>query len=132
MEMKLTESSQESLLEKILDSYRVRQIVLLGIDVSIVLFGFLLSSNLTGIKGPIGFSNIMLPISIYIIGTISMYILLKCYSSLWRYAGTEELLSICIAGGISLLPVMILHKAVGIRYSLLFYIVNTIFIIFLC
>ena len=129
MEVKLTESTQGSLLVKILDSYRVRQIVLLGIDVSIILFGFLLSSNLTGIKGPIGFSNIMLPISIYIIGTISMYILFKCYSSLWRYAGTEELLSICIAGGISLLPVMILHKAVGINYSLLFYIVNNIFII---
>lgn len=129
MEVKLTESTQDSLLVKILDSYRVRQIVLLAIDVSIILFGFLLSSNLTGIKEPIDLSDIMLPVSIYIIGTISMYILLKCYSSLWRYAGTEELLSICTAGVVSLLPVIVLHNLAGIHYSLLFYIVNTIFII---
>ena len=53
MEVKLTESTQDSLIVKILDSYRVRQIVLLAIDVSIILFGFLLSSNLTGITEPI-------------------------------------------------------------------------------
>ena len=128
MEMKLTEPNESSVLSRILDTYRVRQAVLLALDVCIILIGFLLASNLTGLEGTLGISNVMLPVSLYIICTVTMFGIFKCYSSLWRYAGTEELLSICIAAVLSMLPVIILHKVVGINYSLLFYIVNTIFI----
>ena len=96
MEMKLTEPNESSVLSRILDTYRVRQAVLLALDVCIILIGFLLSSNLTGIEGTLGISNVMIPVSLYIICTVTMFGVFKCYSSLWRYAGTEELLSICM------------------------------------
>lgn len=129
MGMKLTEPNESSVLSKILDTYRVRQVVLLALDVCIILIGFLLASNLTGLEGTLGLSNVMLPVSLYIICTVTMFGIFKCYSSLWRYAGTEELLSICVAAVFSMIPVIISHKALGINYSLLFYIVNTIFIV---
>ena len=128
MDIELRETQKVSVLSKILDTYRVRQTILLTLDVCIILVGFLLSFNLTGMEGTLGISNVILPVSLYIICTVIMFGIFKCYSSLWRYAGTEELLSICIAAVLSMLPVITLHKVVGINYSLLFYIVNTIFI----
>ena len=129
MELETTKPNQFNLVSKILDKYRIRQAVLLGSDICIIIIGFLLSYNLVESTEVSSINNSITPIIICILSTLIMFYLFRCYSSLWRYAGIEELLSIFTACIISTIPCVIIHKIIGINYSLLFYIVNNILII---
>ena len=94
MEAKAINPSKENVLSNILSSYRVRQITLWCLDVCSILLAMLISLNLTEVNNSIGLSNIITPLIVSIaLHTISFYIF-KCYSSLWRYAGEEEMVSI--------------------------------------
>ncbi|MGL5693391.1 MAG: polysaccharide biosynthesis protein [Peptostreptococcaceae bacterium] len=129
MEMKLTEPSEKrSAVSEILDNYRVRQAVLVAVDVCIVLIGFLLSSQLTSVE-TVQLTEISYELGVYTACILVAFGTFRCYSSLWRYAGVEEVLSICVGGIVSMPVVMILHSMIGKQYPLLFYVVNTIFII---
>ena len=74
-------------------------------------------------------STMMLSIIIYMLIHTVSFKLFRCYSSLWRYAGEEELVSILLACLVYVIPVYIAHRLIGIDYSILFYIVSTILII---
>ena len=91
MELNLTNPNRTILISKILDTYRVRQSILLASDIFIVIVSFLLSLNI--VKGILvsSIKNEILPTMICVISTLTMFYTFRCYSSLWRYAGTEEL-----------------------------------------
>ena len=121
---------EKTTLEKILSSYKVRQVSLWALDMCGILISVLASVILTWkYQNLDDINTIILPTVIYmLIHTIS-FKLFKCYSSLWRYAGEEELVSILSACLVYVIPVYIAHRLIGIDYSILFYIVSTILII---
>ena len=120
---------EKTTLEKILSSYKVRQVSLWALDMCGILIAVLVSMILTWKYQNLDISTIMLPTIIYmLIHTVSFKVF-KCYSSLWRYAGEEELISILSACLVYVIPVYIAHRLIGIDYSILFYIVSTILII---
>lgn len=129
MELNNVIPKEERILEKALSSYKVRQISLWALDMCGVLISILASMFLTWKYKNLSINTIILPTIIYMmIHTISFKIF-KCYSSLWRYAGEEELVSILLACLVYVIPVYIVHRLIGANYSILFYIVSTILII---
>ncbi len=128
MEITKTNPQQESVLIKILSTYQVRQITLWTIDMCSILISILISMALTGKTHPVGISTIMLPLAAYMLLHTISFLAFRCYSSLWRYAGEEEMVSILVACIIYVLPVYALHQLMGYNYSILFYTVNTILI----
>ena len=129
MELQNNIYNYECTLKKVLSSYKVRQISLWALDMCGVLISILAAMVFTLNYQNIDINTIILPLIIYmIIHTISFNIF-KCYSSLWRYAGEEEMVSILLACVVYVIPVYIVHKLIGLEYSTLFYIVATILII---
>lgn len=120
---------EKTTLEKILSSYKVRQVSLWALDMCGILISVLVSMILTWKYQNLDISTIMLSIIIYMLIHTVSFKLFKCYSSLWRYAGEEELVSILSACLVYVIPVYIAHRLIGIDYSILFYIVSTILII---
>ncbi|MGL6105732.1 polysaccharide biosynthesis protein [Romboutsia sp.] len=114
---------------KILNSYRLRTLILVLIDIVSILVAFLISLDLVKTIGFVDIGTIIINIGTYIIFHILAYHVLRCYSSLWKYAGLEEIASIILANFSYLIPLIITHKILGVDYSLLFYFTNTIFII---
>lgn len=129
MDVRKTNPQGQNIIKKLLNIYRIRQSILVGADLCFILISFLLSMILTGSKGSYDISNIIIPMSMYMILHICVFALAGCYSSLWRYAGTEEVLSIVVASLVYVIPCTLLHRMAGYDYTPLFYIVNTIFII---
>ena len=120
---------EKTTLEKILSSYKVRQVSLWALDMCGILISVLVSMILTWKYQNLDTNTIMLSIITYmLIHTVSFKVF-KCYSSLWRYAGEEELISILSACLVYVIPVYIVHRLIGIDYSILFYVVSTILII---
>lgn len=120
---------EKTTLEKILSSYKVRQVSLWALDMCGILISVLVSMILTWKYQNLDISTMMLSIIIYMLIHTVSFKLFKCYSSLWRYAGEEELISILSACLVYVIPVYIVHRLIGIDYSILFYIVSTILII---
>ena len=120
---------EKTTLEKILSSYKVRQVSLWALDMCGILISVLVSMILTWKYQNLDTSTIMLSIITYMLIHTVSFKLFKCYSSLWRYAGEEELVSILSACVVYVIPVYIVHRLIGIDYSILFYIVSTILII---
>ena len=120
---------EKTTLEKILSSYKVRQVSLWALDMCGILISVLVSMILTWKYQNLDISTMMLSIIIYMLIHTVSFKLFKCYSSLWRYAGEEELVSILSACLVYVIPVYIVHRLIGIDYSILFYIVSTILII---
>ena len=120
---------EKTTLEKILSSYKVRQVSLWALDMCGILISVLVSMILTWKYQNLDISTMMLSIIIYMLIHTVSFKLFRCYSSLWRYAGEEELVSILLACLVYVIPVYIAHRLIGIDYSILFYIVSTILII---
>lgn len=120
---------EKTTLEKILSSYKVRQVSLWALDMCGILISVLVSMILTWKYQNLDISTMMLSIIIYMLIHTVSFKLFKCYSSLWRYAGEEELISILSACLVYVIPVYIVHRLIGIDYSILFYVVSTILII---
>ncbi|WP_270301646.1 polysaccharide biosynthesis protein [Terrisporobacter petrolearius] len=129
MDVRKTNPQGQNTIKKLLNTYRIRQSILVGADLCFILISFLLSMILTGSKGSYDLSNIVIPMSMYMILHVCVFALAGCYSSLWRYAGPEEVLSIVVASLVYVIPCALLHRMSGYDYTPLFYIVNTIFII---
>lgn len=129
MEFKNNINNYKITLKKVINSYKVRQISLWILDMCGVLISILVAIILT-LNYQNTDINIVIPLLIIymIIHTISFNIF-KCYCSLWRYAGEEEMVSILLACVVYVIPVYIVHKLIGVKYSILFYIVATILII---
>lgn len=120
---------EKTTLEKILSSYKVRQVSLWALDMCGILISVLVSMILTWKYQNLDISTMMLSIIIYMLIHTVSFKLFRCYSSLWRYAGEEELVSILLACLVYVIPVYIAHRLIGIDYSILFYAVSTILII---
>lgn len=120
---------EKTTLEKILSSYKVRQVSLWALDMCGILISVLVSMILTWKYQNLDISTMMLSIIIYMLIHTVSFKLFRCYSSLWRYAGEEELVSILLACLVYVIPVYIVHQLIGIDYSILFYVVSTILII---
>ena len=120
---------EKTTLEKILSSYKVRQVSLWALDMCGILISVLVSMILTWKYQNLDTNTIILPTIIYMLIHTVSFKLFKCYSSLWRYAGEEELISILSACLVYVIPVYIVHRLIGIDYSILFYAVSTILII---
>ncbi len=96
---------EKTTLEKILSSYKVRQVSLWALDMCGILIS-ILSSLLIILKGQsIDINTVILPTIIYMLIHTITFKLFKCYSSLWRYAGEEELISILSACLVYVIPV---------------------------
>lgn len=129
MELEQMIPKEKNTLEKVLSSYKVRQVSLWTLDMCGILISVLASMILTWKYKSLDINTIILPLIVYmLIHTIS-FKLFKCYSSLWRYAGEEEMVSILSACIVYVIPVYIVHQLIGIDYSILFYVVSTILII---
>lgn len=115
----------ESVIGKILGKYRIRQLILIETDIACILISFIAS---IWIIYPLRiYSNVTLEASaIYVIINILLLSVFKCYRSLWRYAGEEELISIVIACALTLIPTYLIHVIMGVKFSLIFYILNLI------
>ena len=129
MELDNTISKDKCTLKKVLSSYKVRQITLWTLDMCLILISILSSMLHTANGQSIDINAIILPIAIYMIVHTISFNIFKCYSSLWRYAGEEEMVSIVSACLVYVIPIYILHRLIEIDYSILFYIVSTILII---
>ena len=128
MEVNLSNPQKESGIRKLLNTYRVRQAILLSVDICCILIAFLLSLRLIGNNSGIELNNIIIPLGICIVLHIGIFMKSGCYSSLWRYAGDEEILSIIMSSVIYTAISIISHKILGYNYSILFYLVYGIFI----
>ena len=128
MEVNLSNPQKESGIRKLLNTYRVRQAILLSVDICCILIAFLLSLRLIGNNSGIELNNIIIPLGICIVLHICMFMKSGCYSSLWRYAGDEEILSIIMSSAIYTIISIIAHKILRYNYSILFYLVYGIFI----
>ena len=129
MELENMIPKEKTTLEKILSSYKVRQVSLWALDMCGILISVLVSMILTWKYQNLDTSTVMLSIITYMLIHTVSFKLFKCYSSLWRYAGEEELVSILSACLVYVIPVYIAHRLIGIDYSILFYAVSTILII---
>lgn len=129
MELANMTPKEKTTLEKILSSYKVRQVSLWALDMCGILISVLVSMILTWKYQNLDISTMILSIIIYMLIHTVSFKLFKCYSSLWRYAGEEELISILSACLVYVIPVYIAHRLIGIDYSILFYAVSTILII---
>ena len=128
MEVNLSNPQKESGIRKLLNTYRVRQAILLSVDICCILIAFLLSLRLIGNNSGIELNNIIIPLGICIALHIGIFMKSGCYSSLWRYAGDEEILSIIMSSVVYTMISIIVHKMLGYNYSILFYLVYVIFI----
>lgn len=128
MEVNLRNPQEESSIRKLLNTYRVRQAILLSVDICCIIIALLLSLRLIGNNSWIELSNIIIPLGICIVLHIGIFTKSGCYSSLWRYAGDEEILSIIMSSVVYTMISIIVHKILGYNYSILFYLVYGIFI----
>ena len=110
MEINLRNPQEESGINKLLETYRVRQAILLSVDICCTLIAFLLSLRLIGNNSGIELNNIIIPLGICIVLHIGIFMKSGCYSSLWRYAGDEEILSIMMSSVVYTMISIIVHK----------------------
>ncbi len=120
---------RDSSLAKLLKRHSFRRIMLVVLDAICILVAFELSLNLTTTSTGFYIKGNFIPLIVYIILHVITFIIFRCYSTLWRYAGEEGIISIFAATFAYLIPVVIVHKVISYNYSVLFYILNTIFII---
>ena len=115
-------------INKSINPYNITLDRVLIVDLSIVFISFILSLNLTKYSGVID-SLMFIPIGIYMIFNLLSYTIFKCYNSLWRYAGDEEIISIFFATIVYVIPVYIINNQFGFLFSKLFYLLNTLLIL---
>ena len=123
MDTQIRAPKQTNVLDKALSKYRTRQLILKLSDIGCILIAFIVSAWLIDETRPID-NEILLLAVIYILINILFLAIFKCYNSLWRYAGEEELLSIVLACSASVIPSYLIHTLVGGNLLLIFYLLN--------
>lgn len=116
-------------ISELFDSYRVRQGILLSIDLCCILVTLLATISITEGLLISDINSFILPMGIYLIIQLAVFVICGCYSSLWRYAGDFELLSIFMASAIGTIITAIVHLITLCSYSVAFYIISCISII---
>lgn len=102
-----------------LDSYRIRQTLLVIIDILTVIVSFSISIRLSDMK------NVsIIPIVVYVVSNVVALYQFRCYSSLWFLGGEEEVSNILIAEIFTLIYSTIINMFLGFRFNVLFYVLN--------
>lgn len=130
MVIKMNTPEDKNVLENVLGKYRTRQLILLLIDTACILFSLMASAWLVHkMNFTIHNSKFILLIVVYIVINIIFLAMFKCYRSLWRYAGEEELISIVLACILTAIPAFLVHKFLGGNFSVIFYLLNGVLVI---
>ena len=129
MEVKAIAPQRESILNNILGKYRTRQMILIGTDIAFILLSFIISSSLLYPQSSSNNYILILGIIYTLINIVTLG-LCKCYNSLWRYAGEEELISIIVACVTAVVPSYLIYLTMGANLSIQFYVINLILTIF--
>ncbi|MFL1471073.1 polysaccharide biosynthesis protein [Paraclostridium bifermentans] len=125
METEIAAPEKESVLENLLGKYRMRQLILVGTDIACIVLSFIVSTWI--IYSQYYLEHIAMgAILVYVFVSIVTLSLCRCYHSLWRYAGEEELIAIVFACTLSVITTYLIHLFMGIQFSITFYILNTI------
>ncbi|GAA0708671.1 nucleoside-diphosphate sugar epimerase/dehydratase [Paraclostridium ghonii] len=125
METEIVAPQKESVLETLLGKYKTRQLILIVVDIACILLSFIASAWMIyppGLQINISINAMLIYAAISII-TLS---LCRCYHSLWRYAGEEELIAIVVACTLSIIITYLIHPLIGEKFSMNFYILNAI------
>ncbi|MGG2467885.1 polysaccharide biosynthesis protein [Paraclostridium bifermentans] len=104
---------------------KIRQLILIATDIVCIVGAFLISNWIIYSKyklQDVGLYEILT----FIIVSIVILSLCKCYRNLWRYAGEEELIAIVFACILSIITTYSIHLLIGIEFSQTFYILNLI------
>ncbi|WP_270670111.1 polysaccharide biosynthesis protein [Paraclostridium bifermentans] len=104
---------------------KIRQLILIAIDIVCIVVAFLISNCIIYSKyklQDVGLYEILT----FIIVSIVILSICKCYRNLWRYAGEEELIAIVFACILSIITTYSIHLLIGIEFSQTFYILNLI------
>ena len=125
--MEVSSMNTNNKIKNLLSSYKCRQFILWALDMCIILVSLMISALLTN-KIPTNTEQIYITLVMYMIVHTISFTLFKCYSSLWRYAGQEELVSIVIGSTIYVPVFIILNTYMNTNNSILFFILNAIFI----
>jgi FlaA1/EpsC-like NDP-sugar epimerase len=107
--------------------YRVRQLVLVILDIILINLVAIMSLELTFNMAPPKEYIELLKHSLFIYTLVNVWVLysFKCYKSLWRYASVEELNSIFLAITTCAIIIYPLFIALNFNLPISFYIVNT-------
>ncbi|WP_195335653.1 polysaccharide biosynthesis protein [Paraclostridium bifermentans] len=104
---------------------KIRQLILIATDIVCIVLAFLISNWIIYYKyklQDIGLYEILT----FIIVSIVILSICKCYRNLWRYAGEEELIAIVFACILSIITTYSIHLLIGIQFLQTFYILNLI------
>ena len=96
---------KESFFNRLFKKYKFRHLTLLILDICSVLVAFRMSLSLTGNLNAFTTNDIIISACTYIVLHIVSFRLFKCYNTLWRYAGEEEIISIFVATLAYLIPI---------------------------
>ena len=109
------------------DIYKIRQSILIIIDILIVLSSYSISTMLT--MAHIEDIKITVPLLIYTITNLIFISIFRGYSSLWNKSVDREFVQIVTATSIYQFPVGIILKSMGYDFPLVFYVVNALLIL---
>lgn len=104
---------------------KIRQLILIATDIVCIVVAFLISNWIIYSKyklQDVGLYEILT----FIIVSIVILSICKCYRNLWRYAGEEELIAIVFACILSIITTYSIHLLIGIEFLQTFYILNLI------
>ncbi|MGL5643086.1 MAG: polysaccharide biosynthesis protein [Paraclostridium sp.] len=104
---------------------KIRQLILIATDIVCIVLAFLISKWIIYSKyklQDVGLYEILT----FIIVSIVILSICKCYKNLWRYAGEEELIAIVFACILSIITTYSINLLIGIEFQQTFYILNLI------
>ncbi|KXZ40581.1 NDP-sugar epimerase, includes UDP-GlcNAc-inverting 4,6-dehydratase FlaA1 and capsular polysaccharide biosynthesis protein EpsC [Alkalithermobacter thermoalcaliphilus JW-YL-7 = DSM 7308] len=115
----------------IINKIRVRQIILLGLDIILFNLAAIISLELIyNFDRSASYIAIFKQWSIvYTIVAVAIFYTFRCYKSLWRYASIEEMLSIVISSITTMIIIYPIFKLKKLDLSANFYIINTLIMI---
>ncbi|KGJ50167.1 nucleoside-diphosphate sugar epimerase [Clostridium sp. NCR] len=104
---------------------KIRQLILIATDIVCIALAFLSSNWIMYSKYKLQHIDAC-AILTYIIVSIVILSICKCYRNLWRYTGEEELIAIVFACILSIITTYTIHLLIGIEFLQTFYILNLI------
>lgn len=126
MEVKMKTLKDTNVLENILGKYKTRQLILIIADIICIFTSFIVSVWLVDKTQFTSDNKLFLLAGVYIVMNIIFLTICKCYRSLWRYAGEEELISIVVACILTIIPALLIHRLIGANLSIIFYLLNLV------
>lgn len=125
MRIKTCIHQKPSVLENLLSKYKIRALILILTDIVCISLSFIVSNWIIYSKYKLQHIAIS-EILIYIVVSIVILSICRCYRSLWRYAGEEELIAIVVACTLSIIITSLIYILIGINFLITFYVLNLI------